>query len=56
MSQKLKNEIFVDLNRAGHDKYVRKKISVLAQIFKKLWSMYELHNNIILIIILNIIK
>ena len=55
MSQKLKNEIFVDLNRAGHDKSVEKKISVLAQIFTKLWSIYELHNYIILIIILNII-
>ena len=53
---KIKNEISVDLNRAGHDKSVRKKISVLAQIFMKLWSIYELHNYIILIIILNIIK
>ena len=44
MSQKLKNEIFVDLNRAGHDKSVGKNFSVLA-----------LHNYIILIIILNII-
>ena len=44
MSQKLKIEIFVDLNRAGHDKSVRKKISLLAQIFTKLWSIYELHN------------
>ena len=50
-----KIEIFVDLNRAGHDKSVEKKISVLAQIFTKLWSIYELHNYIILIIILNII-
>ena len=32
-----------------------KKNSVLAQIFTKLWSIYELHNYIILIIILNII-
>ena len=55
MSQKLKNEIFVDLIRAGHDKSVEKKFSVLAQIFTKLWSIYELHNYIILIIILNII-
>ena len=55
MSQKLKNEIFVDLNRAGHDKSVEKTISVLAQIFTKLWSIYEPHNSIILIIILNII-
>ena len=52
---KIENEIFVDLNRAGHDKSVEKKISVLAQIFTKLWSIYELHNYIILIIILNII-
>ena len=29
-----------------------KKNSVLAQIFTKLWSIYELHNYIILIIIL----
>ena len=41
---KIKNEIF-DLNRAGHDKFVEKKISVLAQIFTKLRSIYEhLHN------------
>ena len=39
-----KNEIFLDLNRAGHDKSVKKNISVLAQIFTKLWSIYELHN------------
>ena len=32
-----------------------KKNSVLAQIFTKLWSIYELHDYIILIIILNII-
>ena len=44
MSQKQKIEIFLDLNRAGHDKSVKKKISVLAQIFTKLWSIYELHN------------
>ena len=50
-----KKEIFVELNRAGHDKSVEKKIGVLAQIFTKLWSIYELHNYIILIIILNII-
>ena len=43
------------LNRAGHDKSVEKKFSVLAQIFTKLWSIYELHNYIILIIILDII-
>ena len=55
MSQKYKNEIFVVLNRAGHDKSVEKKINVLAQIFMKLWSIYVLHNYIILIIILNII-
>ena len=53
--RKKKEEIFVDLNRAGHDKSVEKKISVLAQIFTKLWSTYELHNYIILLIILNII-
>ena len=53
--RKNKNEIFDDLNRAGHDKSVGKKFSVLAQIFTKLWSIYELHNYIILIIILNII-
>ena len=34
---------FVDLNRAGHDKSV-KKINVLAQIITKLWPIYELHN------------
>ena len=56
MSQKLKNEIFVDLNRAGHDKSVEKKNSVLAQMFTKLWSIYELHIYIIIIIILNIIQ
>ena len=38
-----KIEIFVDLNRTGHDKSV-KNISVLAQIFTKLWPIYELHN------------
>ena len=37
-----KIEIFVDLNRAGHDRCV-KKISVLAQTFTKLWPFYELH-------------
>ena len=52
---KIKNEICIDLCRAGHDKSVEKIISVLAQIFKKLWSIYELHNYIILIIILDII-
>ena len=31
MSQKTKIEIFVDLNRTGHDKLL-KKISVLAQL------------------------
>ena len=51
----IKNEIFVDLIRVGHDKSVRKTISLLAQIFTKLWSIYELHSYIILIIILNII-
>ena len=55
MSQKLKNEIFVDRHRAGHDKSVENFSSVLAQIFTKLWSIYGLHNYIILIIILNII-
>ena len=50
-----KTEIFVDLNRAGHDKSVENKINVLAQMFTKLWSIFELHNYIILIIILNII-
>ena len=39
-----KIEIFLDLDRAGHDKSVKKKIGVLAQIFTKLWSIYELHN------------
>ena len=34
---------------------LKKKISVLAQILTKLWSIYELHNYIILLIILNII-
>ena len=53
--RKKKEEIFVELNRAGHDKFVEKKISALAQIFTKLWPIYELHNYIILIIILNII-
>ena len=51
---KIKHEIFVDLHRAGHDKSVKKNC-VLAQIYTKLWSIYELHNYIILIIILNII-
>ena len=51
---KIKIEIFVGLNRAGHDKSVEKD-SVLTQIFTKLWSIYELHNYIILIIILDII-
>ena len=46
--------IFADLNRAGHDKSV-KEINVLAQIFTKLWAIYELHNYIILIVIINII-
>ena len=50
-----KNEIFVELSRVGHDKSIEKKISILAQIFTKLWSIYELHNYIILIIILDII-
>ena len=53
MSQKNKIEIFVDLNRAGHDKSV-KKINVQAQIFTKLWPIYELHNYINLIIIINV--
>ena len=39
-----KIEIFVDLNRAGHDKSVKKQIIVLALIFTKVWSIYELHN------------
>ena len=52
---KIKNEIFVDMNRAGHDKSVEIFFSVLAQIFTKLWSIYEQHNYIILIIILDII-
>ena len=51
----IKIEIFVDLNRAGHNKSVKKFFSVLAQIFTKLWSIYELRNYIILIIILKII-
>ena len=33
---------------------LKKKISVLAQIFTKLWSIYELHNYIIIMIILQI--
>ena len=41
---KIKIEIFLDLKRAGHNKSVKKRISVLAQIFTKLWSIYELHN------------
>ena len=52
---KIQKKDFVDLNRAGHDKSVEKKFSVLAQIFMKLWSIYELHNYIILIFLLNII-
>ena len=52
---KIKNKIFDYLNRAGHDKSVEKIISVLAHIFTKLWSIYELQNYIILIIIINII-
>ena len=47
MSQKQKNEIFVDLNKEGRDKSVEIKISVLAQIFMNFWSIYELHNYII---------
>ena len=43
MSQKTKIEIFVDLNRADHDKSLQKN-SVLAQIFTKLGPIYELHN------------
>ena len=35
---KIKKMRFLYLNRAGHDKSV-KKISVLAQIFTKLWSI-----------------
>ena len=50
-----KIEISVELNRAGHDKSVEKKINIVAQIFTKLWSIYELHHYIILIIIINII-
>ena len=50
-----KIEIFVDFSGASHDKSVEEEISVLAQIFTKLWSIYDLHNYIILIIILNII-
>ena len=34
-----KIEIFIDLNRAGHDKSVKKNNSVLAQIFTKLWPI-----------------
>ena len=44
MSQKIKNKIFVDFNRVGHDKSAKKIINVLAQIFTKLWPIYELHN------------
>ena len=44
MSQKTKIEIFVDLNRTGHDKSVENFFSVLAQMFTKLWPIYELHN------------
>ena len=40
-------------SRADQDKSVEKKFSVLAQIFTRLWSIYELHNYIILIIILD---
>ena len=39
-------EICVDLNRAGHDKSV-KKMNFLSQVFTKLWPIYELHNYII---------
>ena len=53
--KKQKFEIFIDLNRAGHDKSV-KKIGILAQIFTKLWPIYELQNYIILIIINSIIN
>ena len=53
MSQK--NEIFVDLNRTGHDKSVKNKISVLAQISTNLRPIYELQNYIILIIMTTII-
>ena len=54
--RKKKIEIFGDLNRAGHDKFVKKKIGVLAQIFTKLRPIYELHNYKILIILINIIN
>ena len=50
-----KKEIFVDLNRAGHDKSVKKNITVQAQIFMNLWPIYEFHNHIILITIINIV-
>ena len=53
--RKIQKKIFVDLNRAGHDKSVENFFSVLAQIFMELWSIYELHNYIILIFLLNII-
>ena len=39
MSQKKIIEIFIDLNRAGHDKSVKKNNCVLAQIFTKLWPI-----------------
>ena len=54
MSQKIKDETFVDLKEQVMANLL-KKISVLAQIFTKLWWIYELHNYIILIFILNII-
>ena len=46
-----KNKIFVDLIEQVMTNLLKKN-SVLAQIFTKLWSIYELHNYIILIIIL----
>ena len=39
------------IEQVGHDKFVEKKLAL----FTKLWSIYELHIYIILIIILNII-
>ena len=52
MSQK--NVNFVDLIIEQAMTNLFKKNNVLAQIFTKLWPIYELHNHIILIIIINI--
>ena len=51
-----KNEIFLILIKQVMTNLFQKTFSVLAPIFTKLWPIYELHNYIILIIIINIIN